>query len=61
MVPNNPWILELQRLPVEAPFSPIETSVQSVICYHQHHGVICILNSMNMGVLTINYPTMSSA
>ena len=55
VVPNNFWILQLHRLPVDAPFSIIVPSLQVAICWHQHHGVIWILSSMNMEVLATNY------
>ena len=52
---KNIWILEPHRLPISALFPIIYTSLRGAICCHQHHGVIWILNSMNMKVLDINY------
>ena len=55
LVPNNLQIIELHRLPVNAPFSLTANSLQGAIFCRQHHGVIRILHSINMEVLIINY------
>ena len=54
-VPNNIWIIEQHRLIIEVPFYLIVTSIQGVIYFHKHYGVIWVLHSMNMEVLAINY------
>ena len=55
VVTNNVWVLEPHRIPIDAPFSLIATYLQGSICCHQHHGVIWLLNSVNMKVVAINY------
>ena len=55
VVPNNIWVLELHRLPIDAQFYILATSIQGYICCYQHHGVIWILHPMNMKFLVINY------
>ena len=55
VVSNNLWILELHRLPIDAPFYLISTYLQGSVCCHQHCGVIWLLHSMNMKMLAINY------
>ena len=55
VVLNNIWILELYRIPIDAEFSLVATSLQVDICCHQRHGVIFILHSMCMELLAINY------
>ena len=49
------WILEQYRLPIDAPFYIVATSLQEDICCHHHHSEIWLLHSMNMKMLAINY------
>ena len=55
VIPNNIYILEALRLLIDTHVYLISNSTQGTICYYQHHGVIWLLNFMNMEVLAIRY------